>query len=187
MAEQNDAIALLLAQWQQGDLQARETLFERLYEELKRLSAVLLRQEASVSLSPGDVVNEAIIRLINLNSIEWSDKSHFMALAARMMRRVLIEHARQKQAQKREHQKVTLVTNLPEEHHASLELLQIDSALSQLESINSRYAEIVEMRYFAGMSLEEIAQVSNSSVSTVQRSWRAARAWLRKALDEPDA
>ena len=184
MSEQEVDVNQMLSDWQRGDLNARDALFETVYSELKQRSASLLQREGAVSLSPGDVVNEALIRMIKLNRTSLHDKAHFMALSARMMRRVLIEHARHKHAAKREHRKVTLITAIPEQQTQTVNLLKLDEALQTLQSISEPFAEIVEMRYFGGLSLDEIAQVTSSSKSTVQRRWRAARAWLRNALQE---
>ena len=174
----------LLSAWRNGDDAARDALFARLYTELRKLSSVLLRGEGRVSLSTGDLVNEAVMRLIRLEKTDWQDKAHFMALAARMMRRVLIDHVRQKDSGKRKHQRVTLVTQVAGGGPEVMDLLNLEQALVRLQAINPERAEIVEMRYFGGLSLEEVAKVTGVSPSTVQRGWRAARAWLRTAMSE---
>ena len=174
----------MLAAWRQGDMAARDQLFERLYIELRKVSALLLNREGPISLSTGDLVNEAVMRLIHLDQIDWQDKAHFMALSARMMRRVLIDHARSKNANKRRHQKVTLITGITDGQASQVNLLEIEEALIRLHAINAHHADIVEMRYFGGLSLEEIAEVMQLSPSTIARKWRAARAWLRTAMDE---
>ena len=175
---------VLLSAWRAGDILARDALFERLYIELRKISAVLLRGEGRVSLSTGDLVNEAVMRLIKLDQIDWQDKAHFMALSARMMRRVLIDHARRKDTDKRQHQKVTLITQIIGREHETIDLLNLEQALIRLRAIDPERADIVEMRYFGGMSLEEIAEVLIVSPSTVQRTWRSSRAWLRTAISE---
>jgi len=175
---------VLLSAWRDGDVAARDALFERLYVELRKVSAVLLRGEGRVSLSTGDLVNEAVMRLIKLDQIDWQDKAHFMALSARMMRRVLIDHARRKDTDKRQHQKVTLITQIIGGANETVDLLNLEQALIRLQVINPERANIVEMRYFGGLSLEEIAEVLGVSTSTVQRAWRASRAWLRTAISD---
>jgi len=178
-----DAKALLVS-WRNGDVIARDKLFDLLYVELRKVSAVLLRGEGRVSLSTGDLVNEAVMRLIKLDQIDWQDKAHFMALSARMMRRVLIDHARRKDTDKRHHKKVTLITQIVGGDSETIELLNLEQALIRLHVIDPKRADIVEMRYFGGLSLEEIAEVMDVSPSTVQRGWRASRAWLRTAIME---
>lgn len=177
-------IKTLLSAWRKGDVVARNQLFDLLYVELRKVSAVLLRGEGRVSLSTGDLVNEAVMRLIKLDQIDWQDKAHFMALSARMMRRVLIDHARRKDADKRHHQKVTLITQIIGGQAETIDLMNLEQALMRLHAIDSDRADIVEMRYFGGLSLEEIAEVMQVSPSTVQRGWRASRAWLRTAILE---
>ncbi|MEM7081513.1 MAG: ECF-type sigma factor [Pseudomonadota bacterium] len=175
-------VAVLLDEWRSGDLDARDALFDQLYHELRLLSAAMLSREGAVSLSPGDLVNEAVIRLMSLESINWNDKPHFMALASRMMRRVLIDHARQKKSNKRKHQKVTLITELQGRNDQAVDLLALEEALVKLKNINDSHASIVEMRYFGGLTVDEVASVMDASPATVKRGWRAARAWLRVEL-----
>lgn len=185
-ADDGAAIADLLRQWQEGDLAARDALFDAAYQELRVISAALLRREGRVSLSVGDLVNEASVRLIGLDTIDWQDKAHFMALAARMMRRILIDHVRKKTADKRYHEQVTLVTGMMGGGQEKLELQRLEQALMRLEAIDPERAQIVEMRYFGGLSLDEIAVVTGASASTVKRRWRACRAWLLAAMqDDP--
>jgi len=177
-----DTKALLQA-WRGGNTHARDELFERLYSELRQISAALLRAESNSSLSTGDLVNEAAIRLIRLDQIDWADKSHFLALSARAMRRVLIDHARKKKSDKRHHYKVTLVTRL-EGAAMRIDMDVLEKALIRLAIIDVEKASIVELRYFGGMSLPDIAEVMNTSESTVKRQWRVARAWLLDAMKE---
>ncbi len=174
----------LLDAWRDGDTAARDQLFTQLYTELRMISAALIRSESNLSLSTGDVVNEAVIRLMRLDQIEWADKAHFLALAARAMRRVLIDHARKKKSDKRQHKKVTLVSKVAGGGADRIEADQLEKALIRLAVIDPDKAEIVELRYFGGMTLEEIAVVKDVSESTVKRSWRVARAWLLDSLNE---
>lgn len=178
----------LLKAWRGGDLTARDRLFDLLYDELRQISAALLRSESRTSLSTGDLVNEAVLRLIRLERIEWSDKAHFLAISARAMRRALIDNARRKQSDKRQHQKVTLITRLGDGRADKIELDALDKALIRLSIIDEEKAAIVEMRYFGGLTVEEIAEVTGQSEATVKRHWRVARAWLRDAMkDSGDA
>lgn len=180
---QSASIDELLTDWRDGDEGARDSLFELLYSELRQISAALIRTERNASLSTGDLVNEAVLRIVRMDRIDWADKAHFLALAARAMRRVLVEHARSKNANKRHHQKVTLITHLPGAMADRIELDALDKALIRLKIIDPDKAEIVELRYFGGLSLEEIATVKKTSTSTVKRNWRVARAWLLDNLE----
>ena len=177
-----DAKALLAA-WRAGEMAARDQLITLLHAEMEQISAALLRAERNNSLSTGDLVNETVLRLIQLNQVEWDDKCHFLALSARVMRRVLIDHARRKNADKRQHQKVTLVTHL-EGRDNQIDVNDLEAALIRLTVIDEEKATIVELRYFGGMALGEIAVVMSMSESTVKRHWRAARAWLLDAMTE---
>jgi len=171
-----DSTRELLDRWRDGDLAARDRLFLLLYPEIEKVAAVLLRSDRGVSLSARDLVHEVMMRLIRLDQIAWHDKSHFLALAARMMRRALIDHARRKRALRRDHVQVELNTRI--EGEPAIELDDIDGAITKLATINPIYAEIVEMRYFGGLSLSDIGVVLNCSESTAKRRWRTARAWL---------
>ena len=172
----------MLHAWQAGDDEAQEQLFGALYPWLKQAAAGLLRNERNVSLSSGDVVHETVIRLIQLNRIQWEDTAHFMALASKFMRRVLIDHVRAKQAERRRHVRVDLTTRF--EPGRRLDLQKLDSALVRLSAIDPEKAGIVEMRYFGGMTIEDIAKVIGVSEPTVKRRWMAARAWLTDAMEE---
>lgn len=177
----------LLDAWRAGDLGARDLLFTQLYSELRQISAGLIRSERNLSLSTGDLVNEAVFRLMRVDSVEWADKVHFLALAARAMRRVLIDHARKKRSDKRQHQRVTLVSRLSDGSADRIEMDVLEKALIRLSVIDPEKAEIVELRYFGGMTLEEIAEIRGVSEATIKRSWRVARAWLLDCLNEAKA
>lgn len=174
----------LLEAWRSGDLTARDQLFDLLYADLRQVSAALLRAERNASLSTGDLVNEAAIRLMQLDQIDWADKAHFLALSARAMRRVLIDHARKKNTDKRYHQKVSLISRLGAPCVDRVEFDVLEKSLIRLSLMDAEKAEIVEMRYYGGMTLEDIAEVKQTSLSTVKRNWRVARAWLLNALNE---
>lgn len=177
-------VKTLLDAWRAGDVKARDRLFDLVYHELRRLSASILKGEGHISLSTGDLVNECVIRLVGLKQIEWQDKAHFMAIVARMMRRILIDHARKKNAAKRGHQKVTLVTDMGSSVSNHIDIRHLEQALIRLQALDQERAEIVEMRYYGGLTLEEIAEVTGKSPSTIKRNWRASRAWLAKAIEE---
>ena len=149
----------LLSAWRNGDMSARDRLFDLLYSDLRQVSAALLRNESNASLSTGDLVNEAAIRLMRLDQIEWADKAHFLALAARAMRRVLIDHARKKNSNKRQHQKVTLISRFGAAGVDRVELDVLEKSLIRLNLIDPEKVEIVEMRYFGGMTLEDLSLI----------------------------
>lgn len=181
------SVKVLLNKWRSGDDASRDELFSRLYSELCRISASLLNREGGASLTTGDLVNEAALRLIDLERIEWEDKAHFLALSALTMRRVLIDHARKKKSDKRAHQKVTLVTHLEGGVSDNIDIHLLESVLVRLHAIDEVRAKIVEMRYYGGLTLDEIAGVTGMSVSNVKRNWRASRSWLLNALEEERA
>lgn len=174
----------LLQDWRSGSAEAKAAIFERLYSELSGISAALLNQEGGISLASGDLVNEAALRLINLNKIDWQDKAHFLAFAARVMRQVLVDHSRKKMADKRFHQKVTLMTDCADSIGDELELEYLEDALQALKNIDPDRVKVVEMRYFGGLSIAQVATVLGVSESTAKRSWRSSRAWLLNALEE---
>lgn len=180
----DEDIKRLLKEWRDGSKIARDDLFSRLYKELRLVSSALLRNEGRVSLSTGDLVNDAAARLIRLDNIDWQDKAHFMALSARMMRRVLVDHARKKDTDKRDHQKVTLVTHLMGGNSEAVNIQKLEHALLRLHAIDPVRADIVEMRYYGGLSLEEIGAVVGMSPSSIKRNWRASRAWLLSAMED---
>lgn len=170
----------LLKGWREGDLAARDQLFALFYPDLKRAAAAMLRRERGVSMSTGDLIHDTVTRLIGLNRIGWNDRAHFMALSARMMRRALLDHLRSRRALKREHEKVELSTGIGDEPDVEVE--ELNAALDRLARIDPERAEIVEMRYFGGMEIADIATVLNLSESTVKRRWASARLWLLEAL-----
>ena len=179
----DDKAVTLLRAWKSGNLAARDQLFDRLYVELRKISASLLRGEGRISLTTGDIVNEAVVRIINAEHIEFNDKAHFLALSARTMRRVLIDHARKHASEKRQHHKVTLVTHLMG-GQSHVDIHELEQALMRLKAMSPERARIVEMRYYGGLTLEDIAEVMGCSASTVKRDWRVSRAWLLEVLEE---
>jgi RNA polymerase sigma factor (TIGR02999 family) len=174
---------ILLDKWQGGGMAARDALITKLHPQLSLIASARLRGERDTSLSTGDLVNETILRLIQVEKLQLKDRAHLLALASHMMRHVLIDRARQKQTDKRRHQKVELTTNVEAEQ--SFDLHFLDSALKRLARIDVALMEIVEMRYFGGMTIAEIAQVQGVSEATIKRRWQTARAWLSDALSHP--
>jgi RNA polymerase sigma factor (TIGR02999 family) len=177
------SIDQLLAAWHAGDLRARDMLVRQLHPELAQIAAARLRGERNSSLSTGDLINDALIRLIQLQRIDFANRAHFIALASRLMRQILVDYARAKHSDKRNHHKVELNTRV--EGEQKFDLNSLDSALIRLGAIDMSLAELVEMRYFGGMTLADIAVVSAVSEATVKRRWQTARAWLTDALVNP--
>jgi RNA polymerase sigma factor (TIGR02999 family) len=177
---------VLLVQWRDGDMNARNRLIARLHPELAQIAAARLRQERNASLSTGDLINDAVLRFMRIERIELTDRAHFIALASRMMRHILVDHARAKHAARREHLKVELCTRV-EGGEQRFDLISLDSALIRLSAIDSALMELVEMRYFGGMTVADISQATGLSEATVKRRWQTARAWLTEALAGFDA
>lgn len=171
----------LMANWQAGDREAGNALFVGLETELNGIAAAKLSQESNSSLSTGDLINEAVIKISRLKQIELTSKAHILALASRIMRQVLVDHARKKNSNKRDHHRVTLVTNIGE-WKMPVELMELDFLLQDLKDIDAQRADIVEMRFFGGMSIADIAIVLDVSEATVKRRWASTRAWLQNRL-----
>lgn len=170
----------LLSSWREGNDSARDRLIERLLPELQQIAAARLRRDESSSLSTHDLINEAIERIVKVEGVAIENRSHFLALSSRVMRNLLVDHARLKAADKRQHRKVELNTRI--EGEGSIDLHRLDSALIRLEAIQPELMEIVEMRFFGGMTIPEISDVTGWSDATVKRRWQVARAWLHDWL-----
>ena len=174
---------VLLRRWRAGDDDARDRLIVRLHPELTQIAAARLRRERDSSLSTGDLINETVIKLVEAERAALADRAHFVALASRMMRHILVDHARSKAAAKRRHVKVELCTDI--DGGQRLDLNRLDSALIRLKALDEGLMELVEMRYFGGMTTADVAIVTGMSEATVKRRWQVARAWLTDALDHP--
>lgn len=177
----------LLLEWQQGDHDALDKLTPLVYDELRRIAHRYIRQErGGHTLQTTALVNEAYVRLVGGQRIEWQNRAHFFGVVAQIMRHILIDHARRLRYVKHggDAQRVSLedVAALPQERAA--ELLALDEALSELARLDPRKARVVELRYFGGLSIEETADVLDISAMTVRRDWRAAKAWLYRALND---
>ncbi|MEZ4700309.1 MAG: sigma-70 family RNA polymerase sigma factor [Rhodothermales bacterium] len=185
MAQPDRDITALLADIQSGDEAAIETLFPLLYSELHELARRQLRDErADHTLNPTSLVHEAYLKLIDQTRTSWENRSHFLGIAAMVMRRILIDYARQRRAERRggAFEKVTLVDDNLARAASLGELLALDEALTRLEQVSGRASQVVVMRFFAGLQQEEIAAALRVSVPTVQRDWQTARAWLSREL-----
>lgn len=174
---------VLIGQWRAGEMSARDRLISRLHPELSQIAAARLRREQNSSLSTCDLINDVILRLMQIERIDANDRAHLIALASRMMRNILIDYARQKRSDKRQHHKVELTTRVAGD--LRYDLISLDSSLIRLKAIDEGLMELVEMRYFGGMTVEDIAEVTGLSEATIKRRWTVARAWLTDALNHP--
>jgi RNA polymerase sigma-70 factor, ECF subfamily len=185
MAER-DRVTQLLTQMRAGDKQASAQLVPLVYKELRKIAGAMMRRERpGHTLQPTAVVNEAFIRLLDGEQPHFENRAHFFAIAARAMRRVLVDHARRRLADKRggeAQQQVELDEDLVLPPHQSEEVLDLDRALDRLERLDARQAQIVEMHYFAGNSVAEIAHVLHVSERTVKRELLTARLFLKHQL-----
>jgi RNA polymerase sigma-70 factor, ECF subfamily len=182
-----DNLTELLIEWREGDKTALDKLTPLVYDELRRIAHRYARRERNGhTLQTTALVNEAYLRLAGTKNIEWQNRSHFFAVTAQVMRNVLIDHARRRLYAKRGGQAQQVpIDDVPLEmsEQRADELVVLDEALSDLAHLDPRKARVVELRYFGGLSLEETAEVLGISLMTVRRDWRAAKAWLYKAVN----
>lgn len=189
MSDRPHRLTRLLKDWQRGDARAGADLATAVYDELRRIAASRLRLERdNHTLQPTALVNEAWLRLVD-QRVDWQGRAHFFALAAQAMRRILVDHARRRHSVKRGGAQSALPVDdlaellpspMPDER-----LLAMDEALTQLATIDLRQAQIVELRFFAGLSVVDTATALDISPTTVKREWASARAWLFDAIESP--
>jgi len=188
--ELRDEVTQILHDWSGGDARAPERLMPFVYDELRRLArAFLSRERDGHTLQPTALVNEAYLRLVGQRSVNWQNRAHFYGIAASMMRRVLIDHARAHATEKRGGAAVHLSledVQVPLEERAA-GLLALDEALGRLALMDERKCKVVEMRFFGGLSDEEIAEALGVTTRTVLRDWKKARLWLYRELSESES
>jgi RNA polymerase sigma factor (TIGR02999 family) len=180
-------ITLLLGRLNAGHKNAVNELMPAVYDQLRRMADAKLRGErANHTLNATALVHEAYLKLVDQNRVSWKDRAHFYAFAAQAMRRILINYARNRLAQKRGGGQViaTFVDQDVARETKAEELIALDDALELLKKMNERQCKVVEFRFFGGLSQEEIAEVLEVSVPTVRRDWRMARAWLSRELEK---
>lgn len=188
-----DTVTRYLERWSDGDEQALDQVLPLLYDELRRLAQHLLRSERpDHTLQPTALVHEAYLKLVDQTRVNWRGRNHFMAVAALAMRRLLVDHARARGRARRggDVQKLALTASLPVADPTQAdEIVAVDALLDTLAEFDERSARVVECRFFAGLSIEDTAGALGLSPMTVKRSWRLARAWLRRELsgDSPAA
>jgi RNA polymerase sigma factor (TIGR02999 family) len=176
-------VTKLLAKWANGDEQALQELTPIIYKELRLLAASQLRKERPPhSLQPTALVNEAYLRLADQKSPNWQHRKHFFGVAARLMRQILVDHARRRQTRKRAGLTISLDAAASFQQEPRTDLIVLDRGLTALEKLDARKCKAVELRYFAGLSMEEIAQALDVSPVTVRRDLRMAEAWLHKEM-----
>lgn len=179
------SITRLLLDWHLGDASAMDKLMPLVYDELHYLAAVYLRREpAGHTLQPTALVHEAYLRLVDQQDVEWQNRVHFFGVAARLMRQILVDHARRQHATRRGGgwQKVTLDEAINIFKERDVNLIRLDDALITLEKFDPRASHIVELRFFGGLTIEEVAEVLNLSVATTNREWRASKLWLLREI-----
>jgi RNA polymerase sigma factor (TIGR02999 family) len=183
-ASKQDVTQLLRA-WSEGDKAALDRLYELVYDELHRLAhRYMSRENPGHTMQTTALVNEAYLRLANVEDLKWQDRAHFFAVSANVMRRILIDGARARRAERRGGDELPIaLDDAPEiAQKSDPDLIALDDALHELAKVNERQSKVVELRYFGGLSVEEAAEVLKVSPDTVMRDWRFAKAWLKREL-----
>jgi RNA polymerase sigma factor (TIGR02999 family) len=179
----------LLRRWSGGDVSARESLVPLVYDELRRLARYYLASQRSEhTLQSTAIVHEAYLRLAGREKVHWESRNHFFAVAAQLMRRILVDHARKRNAAKRGGAHLTLLVDEAGEASSQreLDLVALDDALKALADLDERQSRIVELRFFGGLSIEDTSRVLEISPATVKREWSTARAWLYAQISGRD-
>jgi RNA polymerase sigma factor (TIGR02999 family) len=177
----------LLVRWRGGDREALEALMPLVYDELRRLADHYLRRERSDhTLQSTALVHEAYLRLAGQHPPEWQNRAHFFGIAAHVMRQILVEYARGRSAEKRGGNAITLTLDeavaLPRQMQTDIDVVALDRALNELSALDAQQGKIVELRFFAGLTIEDTSEVMGISPATVKRDWVTARAWLFRAM-----
>jgi RNA polymerase sigma factor (TIGR02999 family) len=183
MNEPQKDVTVLLNAVSAGDQNAPEKLLEAVYDDLRRLAAKYMYNErGDHTLQATALVHEAYIRLVDWKNVSWQNRAHFFAVAANVMRKILVDNARSKNAGKRAGQKISLDEAVSFSEEKELNLVVLEEALQNLEKLDARQARIVELRFFGGLSIEETAYVLGVSETTVKREWTFAKAWFQREL-----
>ena len=175
----------LLRRWSSGDVAARESLVPLVYDELRRLARYYLAsQRSDHTLQSTAIVHEAYLRLAGRDNVHWENRRHFFAVAAQLMRRILVDHARKRNAAKRGGAQLTLLVDeaIEPSSQRELDLVALDDALKVLAELDERQSRIVELRFFGGLSIEDTSRLLEISPATVKREWSTARAWLYEEI-----
>ena len=180
-------VTQLLIDWSKGDQAALDQLMPLVYSELRRLATNYLRRERQGhTLQPTALVNEAYLKLVDQRNAKWQNRAQFFGISAQLMRRILVDHARQHRAAKRggsEQQRLSITSAEKLAKQSEIDLLALNEALDELTKMDPQQARIVELKFFGGLSIEETAEVLGIGHATVERDWKMARAWLRRQLE----
>jgi len=180
-------VSALLQAWSEGHIEARDRVMEVVYQELRRRAAAYLRRERpGHTLQPTALVHEAYLRLVDQNAAAWQNRAQFFGVASQIMRRILVDRARARKTTKRSGQwaRVALDESLAEQQPQDVDVLDLNTALIDLAAFDARKSQIAELKFFGGLTLEEAGYVLGLSVSTVEREWQVARAWLYARLKD---
>ncbi|MGH9759355.1 MAG: sigma-70 family RNA polymerase sigma factor [Blastocatellia bacterium] len=180
-----ERLTQLLVRWSDGDMAALDELMPLVYDQLRRIAKNYFRRERQgMTLQPTALVNEAYLRLVDHNAVNWQNRAHFYAISASLMREILVDHVRRRRALKRGgfQARVSLADVDQKSKPADIDLVALDDALRVLESERPQLCRIVELRYFTGLTIEETAEALKLSHSTVERGWALAKAWLHREL-----
>ena len=184
MTDDADVTALLLA-WSDGDQAAGGRLIDALYDELRRVARQHLRSERNTSLAPTALVHETYLKLVDQRRVRWQNRAHFFGIAAQLMRRILVDHARCRAAAKRGKDRTVVLDDVNlETPPLNMDILALDAALDKLAALDARQSKLVELRFFAGLTVEEAAAALQIAPITVKRDWAHARAWLFRELQQ---
>jgi RNA polymerase sigma factor (TIGR02999 family) len=182
----SEGVTQLLIDWGKGDQAALDKLMPLVYSELRRLASNYLRRERGEhTLQPTALVNEAYLKLVNQRNAKWQNRAHFFGISAQLMRRILVDHARQHRAVKRggsEQQRISITSAEKVVEQPEVDILALHEALEELARMDEQQSRIVELKFFGGLTTEEIAEVFGIGHATVERDWKLARAWLRRQL-----
>ncbi len=187
MAASPQEITQLLLKWSEGDRDALDRLTQLVYPELRRIARQHMRRESPAhTLQTSALINEAYLRLVDQRNTEWNDRVHFFAVAAQVMRHILIDHARKHRFTKRGGgaQLVPLDETAVLRQERAAEFVELDEALTRLEGLDARKSQIVELKFFGGLTVDEIAEAMKLSPITIKREWRAAKAWLQLEMSQ---
>ena len=185
-ATSSTQVTELLARWSNGEEDAREKLVPLVYDELRRLARrCLVGRPQDNTLQSTALVHEAYLRLVGRNEVHWQNRAHFFAVAARLMRGILVDHARMRHASKRGGNNLTLTLDdaLAPAKQREVDLVALDDALNALSTLDPKQGQLVELRFFAGLSIEDTSHVLGVSPATVKRDWATARAWLYREMN----